>query len=339
MIAGGLIQTERRHLDELTQGMRVVTTEAAVFRVEGTGAADCLQGLLTCDVVGPGIDSVTYGAMLTPKGMITVDFLIFRDGGGFTLVTELGARLAALDLFRRQLPPRFAKVIDRTDSSLALWLLGHGSESVARAAGLPWPDHPGRLAPVQSDAGAVLLGRPPLAAPWAAVVIGPAEAVRAVAERMEQAGGEAGTGDDREAVRILGGWPALSREIDQKTLPQEVRYDEIGGVSYTKGCYVGQETVARVHFRGHVNRLLRGLRWTGPAPSTPEITHAGKPVGQLTSGVQLERGGAGLGLIRRDVQPGSVVRIGASEGVVVALPFDPPNGEAPDTGPGASSRQ
>ena len=335
MIAGGLIQTRKRHLDELTRGMGVVTTEAAVFRVEGAGAADCLQGLLTCDVVGPGIDSVTYGAMLTPKGMITVDFLIFRDSSGFTLVTELGARLAALDLFRRQLPPRFAKVTDRTDSSLALWLLGLGIESVARTAGFPWPDHPGRLAVVATEPGPVVLGRPPVAAPWAAVVIGPAEAVRAAAERLQQAGAEAGTSDDREAVRILGGWPALSREIDQKTLPQEVRYDEIGGVSYTKGCYVGQETVARVHFRGHVNRLLRGLRGNGPPPTTPEVTHGGKPVGQLTSGLQLEQGGAGLGLIRREVQPGSVVKIGASEGVVVALPFEPPNGEAPDTGPGA----
>ena len=61
----------------------------------------------------------------------------------------------------------------------------------------------------------------------------------------------------------------LGHEIVEKTLVQEVRYDEIGGVSYTKGCYTGQETVARLHFRGHTNRELRGLRWmSAPAAET-----------------------------------------------------------------------
>src|SRR5204863_149594 len=57
-----------------------------------------------------------------------------------------------------------------------------------------------------------------------------------------------------ELARILAGWPRLGAEVDDKTIPQEVRFDEIGGVSYTKGCYTGQETVARLHFRGHANR-------------------------------------------------------------------------------------
>ena len=69
-----------------------------------------------------------------------------------------------------------------------------------------------------------------------------------------------------QAARILAGWPALGAEIDERTLPQEVRYDEIGGVSYTKGCYTGQETVARLHFRGHPNRELRGLWWRSDEP-------------------------------------------------------------------------
>src|SRR6266702_809001 len=59
--------------------------------------------------------------------------------------------------------------------------------------------------------------------------------------------------------RVLAGWPGLASEVDEKTIPQEVRFDEIGGVSYTKGCYTGQETVSRLHFRGHANRNLRGL--------------------------------------------------------------------------------
>src|SRR5258708_9948328 len=82
-----------------------------------------------------------------------------------------------------------------------------------------------------------------------------------------------------ELGRILAGWPRLGAEIDQKTLPQEVRYDDINGVSYTKGCYTGQETVSRLHFRGHTNRHLGGLLWqAAPDLERPEIPHHRKPI-------------------------------------------------------------
>ena len=84
--------------------------------------------------------------------------------------------------------------------------------------------------------------------------------------RLVAAGARPGDEGDHHAARILAGWPALGAEIDERTLPQEVRYDEIGGVSYTKGCYTGQETVARLHFRGHPNRELRGLWWRSDEP-------------------------------------------------------------------------
>ena len=93
-----------------------------------------------------------------------------------------------------------------------------------------------------------------------ALLIGSQAAVEAAGRaRSTGAGATGGTSEDREAARILAGWPRLGAEIEERTLPQEVRYDEIGGVSYTKGCYTGQETVARLHFRGHTNRELRGL--------------------------------------------------------------------------------
>jgi folate-binding protein YgfZ len=113
-------------------------------------------------------------------------------------------------------------------------------------------------------------------------------------------------------------------EIDEKTLPQEVRYDEIGGVSYTKGCYTGQETVARLHFRGHTNRELRGLRWLGTASLAGRgVTHGPKEVGGVRSTLTLEDRRVGLGTIRREVELGDVVMAGGVEARVVALPFAP----------------
>src|SRR5437773_208315 len=134
-------------------------------------------------------------------------------------------------------------------------------------------------------------------------------------------------------ARILAGWPRLGAEIDEKTIPQEVRLDEIGGVSYTKGCYTGQETVARLHFRGHVNRQVRGLLFDPEPPAAPAegwsvVTHIDRDVGRVTSlafvpdvGVAGAGRWIGLALVRREVPPGAVVRAAGRDARVVDLPF------------------
>ncbi len=120
------------------------------------------------------------------------------------------------------------------------------------------------------------------------------------------------------------GWPALGAEIDERTLPQEVRYDQIGGVSYTKGCYTGQETVARLHFRGHTNRELRGLRWRRPEPLDGRTINKGeREVGSVRSTLSLDDRAIGLGLIRREVGVGEELLAGGQPATVVALPFGP----------------
>ena len=112
----------------------------------------------------------------------------------------------------------------------------------------------------------------------------------------------------------------MGAEIDDRTLPQEVRYDEIGGVSYTKGCYVGQETVARLHFRGHANRHLRGLLWPSAAPLAAERIVAGdRDVGSVRSTLALDD----RRMVRREVDPGTEVLAGGQRAVVLALPFAP----------------
>jgi folate-binding Fe-S cluster repair protein YgfZ len=101
-----------------------------------------------------------------------------------------------------------------------------------------------------------------------------------------------------------------------------VRYDQIGGVSYTKGCYTGQETVARPHFRGHTNRELRGLRWRRPDPLEGRTIHKGeREVGSVRSTLSLEDRAIGLGLIRREVGVGEELLAGGQPATVVALPF------------------
>ncbi|HYD54792.1 MAG TPA: glycine cleavage T C-terminal barrel domain-containing protein, partial [Gemmatimonadaceae bacterium] len=112
-----------------------------------------------------------------------------------------------------------------------------------------------------------------------------------------------------EIARVEAGRPEWGLDIDDTTIPQEANLDELHAISYTKGCYVGQEVVARVHFRGHVNRHLRGLRAAGeqPPPSGAALLDTtGKTVGDVRSAASSPRlGGIALGMVRREVDPGT----------------------------------
>ena len=103
-------------LERLRSGPLVHRMPAAVFSIVGPGALQCMQGLLTNDLAKPADGSLVYGALLTPKGLIVLDcWVIKQDATRFLFIADLDARATAADLFRKQLPPRLAKVTDLTD--------------------------------------------------------------------------------------------------------------------------------------------------------------------------------------------------------------------------------
>ncbi|HEV8599510.1 MAG TPA: hypothetical protein VGQ69_09135 [Gemmatimonadales bacterium] len=304
-------------LKSFRTGTVAVPDAAAIFRIEGPGALACLQGLLTSDLAAADDHSLTYGALLTPKGMIVVDPWVFRERERFTLLLAGSARGIAAELLRRVLPPRLAQITDLTEEWSAAWLLGScGLERFARANGCPLPA-PAKVVSV----GNALLGAGPPGAPFSALLAGPAAELEAM---LERAGVERGTEAALAATRVLAGWPTLGREIDERTLPQEVRYDELGAVSYVKGCYTGQETVARVHFRGHVNRTLRGIRLPGAEPLEDRTLRTEeREVGTIRTALLLEDHTLALALVRREVENGVTLLVGQREATVVGLPFEP----------------
>jgi folate-binding protein YgfZ len=132
--------------------------------------------------------------------------------------------------------------------------------------------------------------------------------------------------DATEIARVEAGRPMWGLDMDESTLAQEANFDALGGISYTKGCYTGQETVARVHFRGHVNRNLRGVQSAVSIPSGAELFDGDKPVGTVRSSVVSPRlGPIGLAMIRSEVETGAeiVARWDAAEGLarVREIPF------------------
>lgn len=309
-------------LHMITRGAVIATAQCAVFEVRGAGSLDCLQGLLTNDLVKPGPGSMIYSALLTPKGMLVVDIWVLRRQDALILIAPLNGREAALETFQRSLPPRLAQLTDRTGEVGVALALGEQAFEVLRVLPVTLPDAPGRLVEAERDALPLTIARPPHPTYFQAMLTGPIAALQKAGTALEDAGSLVGVTEDIEASRILAGWPALGFEIDSKTLPQEVRFDDLGGLSYTKGCYMGQETVARLHFRGHPNREMRGLVWSDPLPMVDRLVLArGKEVGTVRSTLALPGRRLGLTLLRREVVTGESVIAGGTAATVVNLPF------------------
>jgi folate-binding protein YgfZ len=316
------IVIDELHLHRISRGAVLASDEFAVFDVRGLGSLDCLQGLLTNDLLKPGPGSMVYGAMLTPKGMIVIDLWVLRRQTAITLIAPMAGREAALETFRRSLPPRLAQVRDRTGEVSVALLIGEQSLEVLSDTRYPAPESAGRLGETGEEEAALSVARPAIPAYFQALLIGASASLERASAAIHAAGALPGGPIDIHASRVLAGWPALGSEIDQRTLPQEVRFDEIGGVSYTKGCYTGQETVARVHFRGHPNRELRGLAWSDPsALNDRAIIAGGRDVGTVRSTLQLPGRRLGLAPIRREVMIGETVLAGGFPASVVPLPF------------------
>ena len=135
-------------------------------------------------------------------------------------------------------------------------------------------------------------------------------------------GNGAATEADWELARIEAGMPRFGHEFDASSMPAEAGL-ETRAVSFTKGCYPGQEPVARLHYRGHANRGVRGVRFDGgmPSPGT-EVAVDGANVGRITSAIESPRfGPIGLAILRREVAEGARGDAGGVPVTVVALPF------------------
>jgi len=283
--------------------------------VSGPDATSFLESLVSQELTGVAAGQGVRSLLLTPQGKLDVALRALRIGAGkdepdewsLDCDTGYGERLAAsLGRYRIRVD---AEIEDRSDDCDLLEVRGH--EAVPRVAALARVDIP------DAPDSHVLWGdRRIVRADWPTMegvdVLGPAIAVRDARDALLRAGVEPFAPGAYEAARIEAGVPRLGVDIDERTIPQEA-FLERDAVSFTKGCFVGQELVCRIDTRGHVNRHLRLLRADGDTvpPGGTEVFVEDRSVGTVTSSaiVPDEARIVALAMVRREVEPPAAARL------------------------------
>ena len=267
--------------------------------LRGTEVADFLQGQVSNDVEALTPGTGCYATLLTAKGKIRCDMRILRGEGWFLLDSE----------------PQALPVLEHM---VRVYSIGRDVKAERDERGL-WSI----IGPAARDA----LDNPPPETEHAhsegelGLYVATDGGVDVIGERPDLPDASSETA---EILRIEAGRPRLGYELGDDVIPQEAGINE-RAISFTKGCYVGQETVARLFYKGKPNRHLRGLRLSEPVERGAAITNAdGKELGRNASTcVSPTFGPIALALVRREAGPGDSVQVGDSATVaqVVELPF------------------
>jgi tRNA-modifying protein YgfZ len=267
--------------------------------VSGPDATKFLQSLLSQDLDPVAVGESVHALLLEPKGKLVVDLRAARvNDTDWWCVCEAGfGAVLAQGLNRFKIRVK-VEIEDRSADLVALALRGPDALAIQTAVGATQP-----VAAIRSDwrdePGVELFGEP--------------AAIDGLVPELVQAGAREISADAYEARRIEAGIPRQGSDIDERTIAQEA-FLERDAVSFTKGCFVGQELVCRIDTRGHVNRLLRRVRSDAPLERGSAIIVDDKEVGTITSAV----GGVALATIRSAVEPGSGVTVRQAAGDVPA---------------------
>ena len=289
----------------------------AQIGVAGKDRASYLQGLLTNDIPSLTAGSGCYSAWLTPHGRMLTDLHLFESGDMMLLdvpAAQLQPTLERLDQF---LFSEDVQLADLSGSLAGVWV--HGPEAAAVvAATIEGLEAPSRWSDYRNARG-TFAGEPIVAArvdqlgvPGFVLYVALAHAP-ALVSALDAAGAPAADSAALEAARLEAGYPVFGVDMTEDTIPLEAGIEQ-RAISFTKGCYVGQEVIIRVLHRGggRVARRLVALRVEGsPPPAGAKLFAAEREVGAVTSAAQSPRFGAlALGYVHRDfVAPGTALSV------------------------------
>jgi folate-binding protein YgfZ len=299
------------------------------LRVAGADAQTFLQGQLSCDLRAIGEHDWRFAGYSSPKGRLLAILRIWRDGDDWLLAVDAGIRETTLKRLR-MFVLRSKVSLDAEDIAS----IGLAGPSIARrlaAARLHLPEAAGHLS--TGDGGVHLLrGRDRADGAPRLSLQAPVDALAALWPILSQDTTLIGPAAWRR-LGLLAGEPTIYPETQDRFVAQMVNLDRLGGVSFDKGCYTGQEVIARLHYLGKLKRRMLRLHAHAepPAPGTP-IYAAESPDQAVGEVVDAAPDGGGS-LIAAVMQLGSVgqtgLRLGAADGPVLS----PPQPFAPDLPP------
>jgi folate-binding protein YgfZ len=284
-------------------------TDRGKLLLTGTEVAEFLQGQVTNDVEALAPGTGCYALLLTHKGKVRADMRILRGEDWFLVDTEAAALRALVHTVRTYSIGRDVRLVDVTADRAIVSLIGPAARDRLEAAP-PAAEH----AFVTGDRGLYV------STDLGVDVVSAGETAASVAAAL---GAEPTSEEAAECLRIESGRPRHGIDLDDSTIPQEAALNE-RAVSFEKGCYVGQETVARLHYKGKPNRHLRGLRLERPGARGEAVTGADRTLGSLGSTcVSPVHGPIALAILRREAGPGDPVSVGedGARATVVDLPF------------------
>ena len=308
-----------------------------LIEVSGGDATRWLNGMLSNDILAleaAGVGAGCYALLLNHRAGIIADLYVLRREESYWLELELEFLPGVVEHLHKYIVADDVTLVDRSSEWTRFGLEGPAApEILAIVAGCSVATLPAARAAMDmtvSDVGAV-------AAAWgwsgeaAYQLFIPAMSGQAFTELLKSSAGptslvEAGE-DVLEILRVEAGVPRLGRELDEKVLPDEALLDE--AISDTKGCYTGQEIVARLRSRGQVNHLLVGLRFVGadvPPLVGAELCDESRRVGEVTSVAYSSTAGwLGLGFVRRThAQAGTALTAAGAPVRVESLPLVAP---------------
>jgi len=273
--------------EALKTGMAVLDRSLRVLRLSGKDPVGMLNAVLTNEVPKGG-NRGAYALLLDPKGRVQADLRVLKGGGGLLVVTEQEGYAAARDILGRYAPFSRVKVEELPDR---------------RVLGLYGPRAPGLLGVrlEEHESSAVEVGGAKLLAAGVEVpvsgldLVGPEEDVGRAREHLLGAGATPIDRDAYEAARVVEGVPRFGADLTPQNFPGEAGLLD-RAVSLKKGCYPGQETVARMHYRGSPNKRLYRLAIEGTLSAGAEVFQNGKAVGRITSVSPLPEGDEHLAL-------------------------------------------
>lgn len=259
----------------IEQGAAVVDIPKKILRLSGRDPVGMLNAVLTNDVpseAGTGI----YAMLLNPKGRVQTDLRALKSGEEVLIVTEPEGADAAVEILGRYAP--FSRVKLEEGNLAFLGLYGPAAKDLLGAPELA--EH----ASTKVKIGGAELLAVGVADPVPGYdLIGPPDDLRSAREHLVERGAVPAGRGVYETARIAAGVPRFGADITPDNFPGETGTLD-RAVNFQKGCYPGQETVARMHYRGHPNKTLHRLEIEGPSPTPGEaIVQNGKQVGRITS--------------------------------------------------------